>query len=336
MPQDRLIFNYDYFNNVPLAPGGINVNRFSAGFEKTFFDGNFSVELLVPFATTLDNNINASYDEGLGTTNLNAVELGNVLIWTKGLVYKNETCAISAGLGIEVPTAPDTTVNIVSPPADGGSTALYEIRNRSAHLLPFIGSVWTPTSKFFVQQFLQFDIDTVGNKVLENDGNDLSPNYGDLVPDGRLHAAPFAYYDLSLGYWLFHDQPCSGRFLTGLATIFEVHYNQALARSNSVTIDSSAFDTPVNGWEAIGPSQYVTPSGSVLLGGDPIFSSVNLTTGVTAEIADNATLSVGYTFPLSGGLGREFSNQLQVYFNYYFGRSTKDYRVGPASAPSTL
>jgi hypothetical protein len=68
-----------------------------------------------------------------------------------------------------------------------------------------------PTDWFFVQQILPFDIDTIGNHVDQNDG------MGSLVSDGTLHAAAFLFFDISAAYRLWHEPPCSGRVVTGLA-----------------------------------------------------------------------------------------------------------------------
>ena len=57
MPRDRVFFDYSFFDGVPLTPSGVNVNRFTPGFEKTFFGGLMSFEMKVPMATTLDSTI---------------------------------------------------------------------------------------------------------------------------------------------------------------------------------------------------------------------------------------------------------------------------------------
>ncbi len=54
IPRDRVFVNYSYFDNVPLQQGGVDVNRFVPGFEKTFFNGITSVEVRAPMASTLD------------------------------------------------------------------------------------------------------------------------------------------------------------------------------------------------------------------------------------------------------------------------------------------
>ena len=57
IPRDRLLFDYSYLRRRAAVPGGVNVNRFTPGFEKTFFDGLMSFEMKVPMATTLDSTL---------------------------------------------------------------------------------------------------------------------------------------------------------------------------------------------------------------------------------------------------------------------------------------
>ena len=64
LPRDRVLFNYDYFDGTPLTPNGLDVHRMEAGFEKTFFDGWTSVELRLPFASSLSSDIAS---DGVGT-----------------------------------------------------------------------------------------------------------------------------------------------------------------------------------------------------------------------------------------------------------------------------
>jgi hypothetical protein len=65
LPRDRFIFNYDYFNNASLG-SGIDVSRISLGVEKTFLDQQASVELRIPFASTLDSTSTADGMTGRG------------------------------------------------------------------------------------------------------------------------------------------------------------------------------------------------------------------------------------------------------------------------------
>lgn len=315
IPRDRLIFDYSYFQNVPLTQGGINVNRFALGFEKTIGSDRFSIEVIAPFATTLNSDVfvNTPGDQ----INQTDTEFGDVTIWLKYLLYKGDTYGISGGLGVMAPTAKALTVSLQN--GATGTPDLYRISNSETFLMPFIGSAWTPTDKIFVQQFLQMSFSPNANSVYQNE----SFSGGDSNTfTGKLHDPAFIYYDISAGYWLFHDCPGSCDFVTGLAGIFEVHYNQSLSNFDSVPL------SPNTGW--------TTPGQNVQIGGGGTFTSLNLTAGFVTEIRENALLFVGATVPTIGGSGHEFDYQIMVNFNYLFGRSDKSNRSNIAGVPSTM
>ena len=67
LPRDRFIFNYDHFDDVRLTAGGISVNRYVVGFEKTCLDGGASVEVRVPFADTLNKQLRGDYVVSVNT-----------------------------------------------------------------------------------------------------------------------------------------------------------------------------------------------------------------------------------------------------------------------------
>src|SRR4029079_7105637 len=66
IPRDRVFFSYNHFQNVfqisetPLTPPGPAmirqepIDRYTLGFEKTFFDGWTSVEVRMPFIGSID------------------------------------------------------------------------------------------------------------------------------------------------------------------------------------------------------------------------------------------------------------------------------------------
>ena len=102
MPQDRLIFDYSYFGNVPLfrvpmLPGmfrsGVDVHRFTLGIEKTFLDGLTSLEVKAPMAATLESTTVI-----LAPPNRSDGEFGNLAVTFKGLLLRRATCALSAGM----------------------------------------------------------------------------------------------------------------------------------------------------------------------------------------------------------------------------------------------
>ena len=84
IPRDRVVFSYDQFNSVPLTPNGFDVHRYAPGIEKTFLDGCASVELRLPFASTLSS---------VGTLDGSTprdTEFGNVNLTFKGLLLRGD------------------------------------------------------------------------------------------------------------------------------------------------------------------------------------------------------------------------------------------------------
>lgn len=209
MPRDRLIFDYSYFDNVPLYPGGVNVNRFVLGFEKTFCRGAASFELKAPMASTLDSDLTIGEAPGITEG-----EFGDMLLTFKGLLVQTETMAFSGGVSVGVPTADSTRVGMI------GRPTLIEIENESTHVAPFLGWLWTPNDCFFAQAFLQYDVDTNGNPVLVNRGNGLAPA-------GRLTDSTFQYFDIGIGRWVYRNSGCRGG-IQGVAWTAELHWNLAL------------------------------------------------------------------------------------------------------------
>jgi hypothetical protein len=225
IPRDRVFMNYSLFNNVPLTAGGVDVNRFVPGFEKTFFGGIGSIEMRFPFAATLDNVIVNG-----AVPNTDDAQFGNIGIPVKLMIYQNDVIAFAGGMQVALPTASDTVVQ----QPDG--TQILRIENDSVHLMPYLGLLVTPNDRLFMQSFVQVDADTEGNPV-------LFTNFANgLVPVGRLEDVTYLYVDLSFGYWLFRNN--ESRRLSGVAPTFEVHINHALddaptLRTGNLLINSS-------------------------------------------------------------------------------------------------
>lgn len=280
MPRDRLIFDYNYFDGVPLAPGGVGVNRYTPGFEKTFFRGWMSFEMKLPMATTLDSTIVQD-----GVTSTSHGEFGDMLLTWKTLLLRHETWAVSAGLSVAPPTADD--VQVIT--ADG--TPLVQVLNRSTHLGPFLGFLWTPNDRWFAQGFLQYDLAANGNPVLINQ----SATGASLTNVGSLVDTPFQFLDIGVGYWAYRGHERSRR-LTGWAFTTELHWNRSLNETDAVQAGN---------WRI----------------GDfaSTIETFNLTLGTHLELYDMTTITFGYSVPLGGGLDREFNGELRLMVNRRFG-----------------
>jgi len=202
-PRDRVIFTYDYFNNVPMGAGGLPVNRYQFGFEKTFFEGRMSFEVRVPFASTLSSNSPLN-GEALGT------EFGNVRLLSKLLFLRGNKFNFSGGLGVSLPTADDIAIN------DGAGSELIHINNKSVQLAPFLAAIYTPNDRFFAQAWYGFTFDTGGNAVTVN------PAFFGVGPNiGSLNSPSLMTVDGQIGYWVYQSE--TGR-LRGVAPFLELHY----------------------------------------------------------------------------------------------------------------
>ena len=141
IPRDRIFFNYSLFNRVPLTPGGIDVSRFSPGFEKTFLDKQASLEVRTPFSTTLDNTIITD-----GSSSTSQLKFGNMFLSLKGILIGTDCWAITGGTSLILPTAQDTRIFTPNGQSGFGGQEILNISNESVHLMPFLGAVATPGS----------------------------------------------------------------------------------------------------------------------------------------------------------------------------------------------
>ncbi|WP_010582508.1 hypothetical protein [Schlesneria paludicola] len=287
IPRDRVFFNYSYFDNAQIAANGVNVSRYTPGFEKTFFNQRASVEVRIPFASTLTSNV----DTTTGVANPTDLQFGNMTIYAKALLFQSRTFAYSTGMGMSLPTA--NNVNAYS-----GSIQTLHISNDAVHLLPFVGGVYTPNDRFYSQGLLQFDFDTNGNRVYSNTSLDGSTSSGALGRIGSFQDASFLYASLSAGYWAYRTQTPGPTGLTGFSPLAELHYNRSL-QSGDVIRDN-------NGFAIYGQS----------------FSNIevlNAVIGANMIFGRNKILTVGYTTPLGMGVDRQFAGEVRAMFNWYFG-----------------
>jgi len=213
IPHDRLLFSYSYFDNVPLHPRGVNVQRFTPGIEKTFLGGMMSFEMKVPMAITLDTTSTLG-----AATDVTQGELGNMLLTPKLLLFQQSTWAMSAGMTISVPTARDVHV------VHASGTRLVRIDNESVNVGPFIGLLSVPNERLFVQAFLQYEFDTNGSPV------SLNPDGTGLQSAGRLKGTTFQYFDVSAGCWVRPNVALTG----------EIHWNRSLGDPDVVAVNNFA------------------------------------------------------------------------------------------------
>lgn len=216
-PQDRLFFDYQFFSSVPLLTNGVDVTRFTPGFEKTFIGplGNLaSFEVRVPMALTLNSEILAD-----AANDLDSAEFGNVSLAAKFLFYEAPQLQMAFGMGITLPTAEDVSLSL----NDG--TKLIELDNEAVHVTPYVAALFTPSYNLFGHAFAQLDYDLNGSAV------SMNPDGSGLRHVGQLTDQTVLFLDGSLGYWLYRND---GAFFSGVAGMAELHYNKTLEHANTV------------------------------------------------------------------------------------------------------
>jgi hypothetical protein len=197
LPQDRLYFGFNYFNNVNAAVnermGGfvsdMTAYRDTFGFEKTFLDTRASVELRLPVGTLTMNSDVA----GLGGTDTN---VGDLSIGLKYALYLDRAARndLSAGLVITVPTGPAEFNPF-------GTTIIQ----------PWVGGLVT-AGNVFVQGFISLAVPT--------DSRDVT----------------LLFNDIAIGY-IFYRSRDPQSWLQAVAPTYEVHVNTPLNHRGAFNFD---------------------------------------------------------------------------------------------------
>ncbi|MCI0356964.1 MAG: hypothetical protein L0211_00570 [Planctomycetaceae bacterium] len=288
IPVDRVFFNYNHFHNVfefqeqtlfPIPQQTVRqlpIDRYTVGFEKTFLGGDWSVEMRLPLNGTVDAEGNL-FSVGSGNW-------GNLAVIVKNLLYADEMLAVGAGLGIDIPTGSGAQANI------GGAQVRFE--NDAAHLLPYVGAIWSPTESLFFTSFLQVDVATGGNEVLL-----ASPGLP-TQSAGKFNNQNLLYVDAGAGYWLYQNP--YAECITGIAGVLEFHYTTALQDTDAIFFERSTtfglISNPRNR-----------------------FDVVNLTAGLNFLLGEMSNLRVAGAFPLGDTADQRFFDaEVQVQFNQRF------------------
>lgn len=296
MPEDRLIFSYNHFENAlqftetPLLnpAAGVTqtfpIDRYTIGLEKTFLEGLWSCEVRMPFQGAF--GFQGTDQAGTGG------QIGNLAVILKHLLVEDDDFSFAVGLGIDIPTGSDFTL------IDNGGAPMtpatrFTFYNDSLHLLPYAGFLFAGDRPYFINCFLQVDIATNGNRI------DAGPVNGPAANLGLFTEQNLLFFDVGTGYWLFRDEVDDGG-LTSLAAILEFHYTSSLQDTDAIV--ATAGGRPINYRNNFNR-----------------FDIVNVTAGVQAMLFDNTSVRVAGVFPLgSRDDQRFFDSELQVQINRKF------------------
>lgn len=240
LPQDRVYLLYNHFHNaittdefaLPTSDAnGVttsldvftrrrvqSLNRYTLGFERTFEEGQSSVEFRLPLIGDLESA------PGLDSQSQGG-NVGNFSVLLKRLLYTTEDFAVATGLGINLPTGSDASGRV----GDVG----YEVSNEGVYFLPFVGIAGTPFDDAFYQAFAQLDIAGSGNPL------EISDFRGSREV-GKINDQTLLFLDATGGVWLYRNPESR---IAGLASILELHYTTTLQDADMVGTTGGRFNS---------------------------------------------------------------------------------------------
>jgi hypothetical protein len=286
IPADRVFFNYNHFANALETFDGpvLGLDRFNFGIEKTFWDENWSVELRIPFARGLDSTQVVGQEAGVEGT-----EFGNLAMAVKAVLLRGRCSTLSAGLGVVFPTGSDS--ELFFDDGAGSLLPLGSVQNEAVHMQPFLGHLWTPNDRLFVQSFAQLDFDLNGNQTQIRG------------VEGRLQDQSLLFLSTSIGYWAYRD-PCA-RFVKGIAPVIELHYTTTLQSPDAAPAELNG-ETP----EDYEIATITNPAWRQDI--------MNLTGGFHFQLFQSTRLTVAGAFPLRSNWDREFDAEFTMQLTHYY------------------
>ncbi len=210
-PMDRVFFRYNYYNDIspsqwkdPTQPvHNVNLDLYTFGMEKTFFDGLMSLGVRIPFYTInaegKDFHIGPDPATGAvgvvpGGPGFDNTSWGNIVAVAKAVLWEDKPTGdlLSGGVVVSVPTASNVQL-------DPGISALV-------YFQPFTGFILT-SGDLYVQGFSSM-----------------------TLPIARPEAF-VSFTDIGIGYFVYRDATCS-RLISSVAPTFEVHYTAPIRQAD--------------------------------------------------------------------------------------------------------
>src|SRR5579884_3613809 len=383
LPMVRVYFRYNYFHNAfsvqgvgSIIPGvattappvrapislaipatkSYDESLYTFGGEQTFFDGRASLELRVPFRTTLASKFvlqpgvpdGPAVDPNLGPVDTAAggspffntietlqdtfghedTEWDNLTLIFKGLLYRDNVWAVSGGLGVTLPTAQDARVGFIdflaSPNATFSSAERFRqvtVKNDAVGLTPYLALLCTPTPRCFAQAFLQVDVPSNKNEVVYTDQlvQGTNTDFRPVSTTTRIADQDLLKADLAAGYWLRRDPEAS--WLNGIVGSLELHYTTTLNNAQLANLpgDGLVYYPSLSDFLLGDPRGLAPQPGPVVGNPHNRMDILDMTVGATFVVGDRLTIANGFAFPLRTGQDKVFDWEYLLEINWYFG-----------------
>jgi hypothetical protein len=257
------------------------------------------------------------------------MEIGNMTMVFKGLLYQSQQLFVSGGAAVGIPTARATRVRVTDFLGDFNDNDIeiqrlrdFTIFNETWALSPFAAFLALPTPRFFVQGFTQIDIPLNKSRITYTEAavHNTEPTELVFTPisvTDSIREQTLLQLDLGTGYWLVRRPAGPNVWITGFAPQVEFHYTTTLDNADIRTLPLAPRSSTLS---------VVGPNNTLLTEPNPTVGNLrnrldifNITVGNTLEFAQRATLATGFTFPFNGADNRTFVWEFQLQFNYYFG-----------------
>lgn len=325
LPNDRFLFSYRHLHNTQAVNildrlDTVDQDRFLFGLEKTFCDGMASAQVRLPVARQLDSYQDYFVDSlGAQTDGRRNGEFGNMSVNLKLLLTSQSNCAVSTGLGINIPTADDATImqsydTDVTINSAAGIDGVADLTidgyfaNDTVNLVPYVAWYYQPRARLFHQGFLQIDVPLNGSDGSMSVDGTITPDSAyapvaiSTTAAGEITQPTLLRANMGLGYWLMEGRSNGRR--TGVAALLEVHYTTSFDDANSL---EAALGTLVDG----GGSLPAIPLDIEAGAGRSRTDVVNLSTGLAIDLG-SCLVTNGFILPISDHRYFDFEYNLQV------------------------
>ncbi|MCC9606094.1 hypothetical protein LOC68_19610 [Blastopirellula sp. JC732] len=290
-PSDRVWVAYNYFHNAldvqtdgrfGLTPqdSSQSLHRTVFAFEKLLDAGRTSIELRMPFGGAFGADGIAGSPATASLYGVQGHNVGNMNLILKRLLYAEEGFALSAGLGLEVPTGSAGLVTY--------GPIQASLDSQTVHFVPYL-AMTQRSGCWFGHMFTQIDFASQGDplRVTLNDTGASS-----LI--GRVNQPALLGFDIGGGYWLVPPCGCN----KGLALVGELHYTTPLAEDDQ--------------FSAVG----TLTTASVNTAVSPAYEVLNFTAGLQVGLGCGWQLRSGAVFP--GRAEKVFDAEYLVQLNRGF------------------
>lgn len=320
VPTNRIIFDYNYFHNIPFTQSTtqipIQINRFTIGFEKTLLHGLASLEMRIPLAVTINNQLSL-----FGENDIDKFRLGDITLITKYVLFERRNVIWTSGIGFSLPLAED--ISIIDRTSGND---IVRWKNRTLHFMPYLAVSAVPNDRLFFNAVIQGDNAIIGDSTYIADFTQITSKR--MISIGKTYDRSYIYTSLVIGYWLrrqeiWNNQNYNTYSFNG-QTPNPIYTNQPKYKFPKIPQYSNwamNFTAELHWTQSISKLRGIYyKQGNYLfdIGNDSSsYHSVDMTLGTRLLFNKKTSLGVGYTVPLSGK-DRKFDGELRATYNRYF------------------